>query len=130
MKCNYCGEPTEQVTGQAIYPHRSDLFAKIFHRCKPCGAYAGCHPGTTRALGPLANAETRRWRQKAHAMFDPLWKNGRMNRKAAYRALAQSLGLSEDDCHIGHFEPAMCKRVIEVVPDIAYNALIEGHAHA
>ena len=113
MTCNYCDKPAERVTGNAIYPHRPDLFGKTFYRCKPCDAYVGCHPGTTEPLGLLANHETRKWRQKAHAAFDPIWKTGRMNRKDAYRALSEALGICEDNCHIGRFEPEMCKRVLE-----------------
>lgn len=43
-------------------------------------------------LGRLANAELQRWRNTAHAMFDPLWKSGSMSRvkDRCFRAGAQS----------------------------------------
>jgi len=55
--CNYCGNNAEMVSGDAIYPHRPDLYHRKFYRCQPCGAYVGCHEGTDKPLGRLANAE-------------------------------------------------------------------------
>lgn len=90
--------------------------------CKPCGARSGCHPGTTRALGPPADANTREARQQAHAAFDPLWRakmardrcgKGRA-RRAAYRWLAKQLQLRADYCHIGMMDAETAWRVVAV----------------
>lgn len=112
--CDYCGEPAEQVTGADIYPHRPDLSHKVFYQCKPCGARVGCHPGGDMPLGRLANAELRRAKNAAHNSFDPLWKSCRMTRSDAYEWLARELGIAKRDCHIGMFDVAMCRRVVEV----------------
>ena len=109
--CPYCDTESELVTGREIYPHRTDLYRLSFYRCAKCGAYEGCHPGTTTPLGRLANAELRKARMEAHAAFDPLWKSGKMNRRQAYAWLAGRLGIDFEDCHMGMFDVAMCKSV-------------------
>lgn len=43
VKCDYCGKDAELVTGDVIYPHRSDLAPLKFWRCEDCEAYVGCH---------------------------------------------------------------------------------------
>jgi hypothetical protein len=53
-------------------------------------------------------------RSRAHDAFDPLWRTGKMSRNAAYRWLANELGLSREECHISLFDKDMCQRVINV----------------
>ena len=114
MKCDYCQQPTELVTGEIIYPHRADLAAKQFWRCIPCAAYVGCHPGTENPLGRLANAELRAAKMRAHAAFDPLWTDRRLTRAQAYGWLAKQLGIKKKETHIGWFDLDQCRRVVEV----------------
>lgn len=116
--CDYCGEAARLTTGREVYPHRADLHGKSFYVCTPCDARVGCHPGTTNALGRLANAELRGAKQAAHAAFDPLWQGGGMKRKDAYYRLSKALGIPFADCHIGMMDAAMCRRVVEVVREI------------
>lgn len=115
MKCPYCDKPAKLVTGNALYPHRPDLYHKFFYQCLPCGAYVGCHPGGTKPLGKLANAPLRKIRSKAHELFDPLWKNKTMTRKEAYAWLAKSLNISTHNCHIGMMDMEACKSVIDLM---------------
>ncbi|WP_448952181.1 zinc-finger-containing protein [Labrys neptuniae] len=120
--CDYCQTMSELVTGADIYQHRPDLKDKRLYRCEPCGAWVGCHPGTLKPLGRLANAELRAAKQRAHAAFDPLWKAKMLRegikqheaRGAAYLWLAAELGIPGDDCHIGMFDVATCQRVVEI----------------
>lgn len=112
--CPYCGSTARLVTGETIYPRRTNLWAKRFWSCSPCKAYVGCHQGTTTPLGRLADATLRSAKQAAHALFDPLWQRGEMSREKAYAWLARELGLPGPDCHIGMFDVDMCVRVIEV----------------
>ena len=114
MRCHYCGNEAEIVTGEAIYPHRSDLAAKKFWRCTDCKAYVGCHPGTEKPLGRLANEELRNWKQRAHGVFDPLWRSGVLSRAGAYAWLAKQLGIPQEETHIGMFDVDQCKRVVKV----------------
>lgn len=128
MNCDYCSQPAELVTGAVIYPHRPDLGSLNFWRCAPCDAYVGCHEaGSYRMLGShkirhagfeplgrLANAELRAAKQAAHKAFDPIWRCQYMKRKEAYAWLAEKLGIAVEDTHIGMFDVAMCRRVVEV----------------
>jgi hypothetical protein len=110
--CPYCGEPARLVGGLEIYPHRNDLRGKNFYQCAPCDAYVGCHPGTTNALGRLANAELRKAKMAAHNAFDPLWSGGRLKRKAAYAWLSETLGMEKKLTHMGMMDVADCLRVV------------------
>ena len=112
--CPYCSSPSKRISGDLLYPHRPDLRRLTFYQCIPCQAHVGCHPGTDRPLGRLANAELRKIRQEAHQYFDTLWKNqGTMKRKEAYSWLARKLGISVTSCHIGEFDVETCKKVIK-----------------
>jgi len=87
--------------------------------CKPCGAWVGVHRGTKIPLGRLANAELRKAKIEAHAAFDRFWQaaiklrgwtKGKARAKA-YAWLSKSLEIPAEDCHIGMFDIADCKRV-------------------
>lgn len=114
VNCDYCQQPARLVSGDIIYPHRPDLAHKKFYSCVPCDARVGCHPGTEKPLGRLANAELRQAKQDAHAAFDPLWQSNGMKRKEAYAWLAKQLGLEVKKTHIGWFNVEACHRVVEV----------------
>lgn len=112
MICDYCQGETQLVNGDVIYPHRPDLAHLRFWQCAPCDAYVGCHKGTTKPLGRLANAELRQAKMAAHAAFDPLWKFTTLTRNAAYQWLANQLGIPRADCHIGMFDVDQCRLVV------------------
>ena len=117
--CPYCASPALLVTGADIYKRRPDLAALKFWRCEPCGAYVGCHRygvgygDGTRPLGRLANAELRIAKKTAHAVFDPIWKDGMMKRREAYAWLADAIGTPIDQTHIGEFDVGLCNDVID-----------------
>lgn len=124
VRCPYCGSEAKLVGGLAIYPHRPDLGGKKFWRCKPCDAYVGCHEAGngqgdgTKPLGRLANAELRKAKKDAHYAFDRLWldsPNRRRARGAAYAWLADAMGLTADECHIGEMDVQQCRRVFQLV---------------
>lgn len=116
-RCPYCGVPSRLVTGATIYPHRPDLADKHFYECRPCGAYVGCHPGTRKPLGRLADAELRRLKMRVHAEFDPHWRRSKNPhaRASAYKRLAQDLGIPRQECHTGMFDVERCKAALEVI---------------
>ena len=80
--------------------------------CKPCNAYVGTHKNTTKPLGTMANHELRYWRRKAHAVFDPLWKSGKMSRQRAYEMLNNHFG---KEVHIGESDIEMCQEIIKSI---------------
>lgn len=119
VTCQYCGLPANLVGGSAIYPHRPDLRYLKFYLCRPCGAYVGCHEGTDRPKGSLADAPTREARKRAHAAFDPLWIKAKSHRsktrRHAYKWLSSALGIPAEQTHIGMFDVAMCEKVVTAV---------------
>lgn len=120
INCDYCGKPAELVTGRVIYPHRPTLFKLRYWRCVPCGAYVGCHKKHKKPvpLGRLANAELRKWKLKAHASFDKIWKYGKFSRKEAYEWLAKLLKINLKECHIGMFDSITCRRVVKFCEEL------------
>ena len=113
--CPYCGNRADLVNGQAIYPHRPDLNHKSFYTCFPCDSYVGCHPGTTKPLGRLADAALRRAKQRVHAKLDPLWKSGQIKRSSVYARLADHLGITPQECHVGMFDLERCQQAEQVL---------------
>lgn len=116
-KCPYCGAVPELADSAEIYGHS---YGAIFI-CRPCGAYVGCHTGTNKPLGRLANKELRQWKNQAHKYFDPLWqakmKTGfsrRRARLAGYQWLAEQMEIQLELCHIGMFDVDQCKEVVRI----------------
>ncbi|MBK5646245.1 zinc-finger-containing protein [Acinetobacter proteolyticus] len=112
--CPYCESTSELVKGSVIYPKRPDLADLDMYQCAPCSAYVGCHEGTLKPLGRLANAELRQWKMNVHKVFDPLWRSGAMKRGDAYKALAEEMGIERKDCHVGMFSVDQCKQAYAI----------------
>jgi len=91
MKCPYCSKEAKFVTGEFVHPFQIRHKDKNYYICDVCDAYVGCHKGTRKALGTLANAELRALRMKVHTAFDPLWTSRVITRKEAYITLAKKL---------------------------------------
>ena len=65
-------------------------------------------------LKPLAAPNTLAARVRAHAAFDPLWKDGRMSRGEAYRRLAIAMNMTLEQCHISLMGEREADRVVEI----------------
>jgi hypothetical protein len=113
--CPYCFRQAEMVLGKILYPDHARLAEKLFWKCPTCDAHVGCHPGSTVPMGTLANKALRALRSKLHSRLDPLWRDGRMTRDAAYAWMATLLSLTQDECHIGLFTDDQCKIVLEAL---------------
>ncbi|MBR5022810.1 MAG: DUF3268 family zinc-finger domain-containing protein [Oscillospiraceae bacterium] len=111
--CPYCGNKAEYVDSAEIYGKSYGMV----YLCRPCDAYVGVHDGTDTPLGRLANRDLRRWRNRAHAAFDPLWQQGRYRRRRndAYAWLAGKMGLTKEETHIAMFDVEQCKQVIQIM---------------
>jgi hypothetical protein len=125
LMCAYCADPAK------FMPSSAAIYGKDYGpvwACLPCGAWVGCHPGTEKPLGTLANAELRAARSLAHSEFDPIWKRGYMTRAEAYAELAKRLGIAGPKCHIGRFDVGMCEAVVGVCrimgPEMRERALV------
>ena len=115
--CRYCGGVIRLAPARKIYGASTDrlgLAGENIYLCQNCNARVGCHKGTNRPLGNVANEVLRLKRMEAHRVFDALWKSGHMTRTGAYRWLAGELHLRPDRAHIGGFEMDQCQKVIEL----------------
>lgn len=127
MICPYCNQEAIWTENKAIYGKNYGS-SYMCYLCKPCNAYVGCHKNTRKPLGTMANAETREWRKKAHAAFDPTWKydtnvysgtstqkcqgkSQNIRRSKAYDNLSKHFGR---EIHIGESDIETCKKIIEV----------------
>lgn len=82
--------------------------------CDTCKSYCGCHPGTNKPLGRLANKTLRQLKRKLHdEYFDKLWRSKNMTRHAAYKWLSETLGIPKKYTHIGMFSETTCLRAID-----------------
>ena len=116
--CRYCGgvvrlAPAAEVYGAAA-ARRLGIEREKFYQCQNCNARVGCHKGTTRPLGNLANETLRLKRKETHQVFDSFWKERGMTRTQAYHWMAKKLRLSEQLAHIGGFEMDRCQRLIDL----------------
>ena len=109
--CDYCGKPARLVDSAIVY---GKSYGPIWY-CEGCKAWVGCHRDTTKPLGRLANAELRKMKRIAHAMFDPIWRGKTaFTRRAAYEWLAEEMGLPVEETHIGMFDVEQCEKCIEI----------------
>lgn len=125
--CPYCGAPVKIVDSSILYNGRSYGWAYVCNAYPKCDAYVGCHPGTKRPLGRLANKELRLAKTAAHEAFDAVWKKNAEQRHLSpkearirgYAWLADALMMLRKDCHIGMMDLETCRRVVEICSKIA-----------
>ena len=61
---------------------------------------------------PLTSSLTLIARRNAHAAFDVIWRDYKIyTRSAAYKMLAELMGMSKKKCHIGNMNESECRRV-------------------
>jgi hypothetical protein len=124
--CPYCGKDAQLTNSTVLYG--KDYGWVWVCKCVEGWAYVGCHRSTKHPLGTLANHELREARKRAHAAFDPLWKDGLMSRSAAYRWLSSELGIAKENCHIACFDLERCELVIKAVDKYQSTPRKEDHA--
>ena len=106
--------------GAEIYPHRHDLTELPFWKCDVCGNFVGCHHKTqerTRPLGCIPTQQIREARKQVHALADPLWQSGRIERSALYAEISKRVGWTYHTSMIRSVEEA--KKVCIAIQDIA-----------
>jgi hypothetical protein len=126
--CPYChGRAVFRKFGQPLYPYSRE-FGPVWV-CPTDFAYVGSHPNGL-PLGRLADKPLRDAKIEAHRAFDPLWKDWdvaypdlktgsakvrRTMKGRAYAWLAEKMGLSIEDTHIGHFGIDQCYQVVDII---------------
>ena len=71
--CRYCGGVIKLIPAKAVYgesARRLGMESEFVYQCQNCNARVGCHKGTTRALGNVANEVLRLKRMEAHRVFE------------------------------------------------------------
>lgn len=111
--CPFCAYPAELVTGKEVYKDAYYHNQRVW-LCRPCDSYVGCHKGTKRPLGELADKETREARKRAHLTFDPLWKKGYMTRSFAYGWMRKQMGLTKEASHIAMMTKEQCYQLADM----------------
>ena len=120
--CPYCKVGTELVSGDIIYPHRSQdiprpkFLDKKYYVCiHKKNHYVGTYSDNVTALGRLADAELRVLKSEGHAVFDPLWQERKIfkSRKQAYEWLSKEMNLPIEFTHFGMFSLAQCSEAID-----------------
>lgn len=115
--CRYCGGVIRLVPAKKIYGASTDrlgLTDENIYLCQNCNARVGCHKGTNRPLGNVANEVLRLKRRETHQVFDSYWQKIGMSRTKAYKWLAEQMNLPETATHIGGFEMDQCHQVIDL----------------
>lgn len=115
--CRYCGGVVRLIPAVKVYGASAKwlgLEGEMLYQCQNCNARVGCHKGSVRPLGDLANEVLRLKRVETHQIFDDFWKAKGMSRTKAYQWMAQKLKLPEDRAHIGGFEMDQCQRLINL----------------
>ena len=115
--CRYCGGVIRRVPARKVYGAAADrlkLNGEWLYQCQNCNARVGCHRGTKRPLGNVANEMLRLKRVETHQVFDSFWQSRGMSRTAAYKWLAEKLDMPEEQAHIGGFEMDQCQMVIDI----------------
>jgi hypothetical protein len=115
--CRYCGGVIRLVPARTIYGEsakRLDMENEKIYQCQNCNARVGCHKGTDRPLGNVANEVLRLKRMETHQVFDHFWQSHGISRTQGYKWLARQMKLSEPRAHIGGFEMEQCQRVIDL----------------
>ena len=116
--CRYCGGAVRLVSASRVYgPGAAARFVvecQSFYQCQNCNARVGCHKGSARPLGNLANEALRMKRMETHQVFDSFWKERGMSRTQGYKWMAKKMRLSEELAHIGGFEIDRCQKLIKL----------------
>lgn len=106
--------------GREVYPHRPDLSGLPFWKCDDCGNFVGCHHKTrqrTKPLGVIATREIKDARIKIHALIDPIWRSGKMQRSALYGKISAQIGKPYHSGEIRSIEEA--REIYRVAKEIA-----------
>ena len=115
-----CKVAARLTTGYEIYPHRTDLKSLSFWICDICGNYVGCHrkgkKGQMIPLGCIPTEAVRKARRNIHMLLDPIWKSGRLTKKALYTLIGYELGWKYHTANIRSVDEA--NKVCCIIRDI------------
>lgn len=99
------------------YPNKNGTPRKFWScsRWPDCNGTHSAHQSSGKPMGIPADKETKGWRIKAHAAFDPYVRKWFQSRPEGYRFLQNVMGLSEKEAHISRFNIEQCKKLIMLI---------------
>ena len=112
--CPDCGGKAELKDSAIIYGKSYGL-AYVCENYPKCDNFVGCHKGTNKPLGTLANAKLRSKRKETHSLFDQLWKGENRERGQAYKFMAEVLDIDQEQAHIALLTFAQCDKLIKAI---------------
>lgn len=97
--------------------HRNKSRYGYYYKCGVAGCDVACGSGET---STPADKKTRHARMRAHAMFDPLWKQKKAFkfRGDAYRWLQEVMQVEPSKNHIGMFTFEQCEQLCGMIADL------------
>lgn len=107
--CPYCSSRVALVSNAAIYGREYGIWPYAY-KCSSssCDAFVELHPDTDIPLGTLADKALREARKEAKRFFQAFQAQHGFSRGAAYRWLAEELGIPASECHFGWFDANRC----------------------
>ncbi len=99
--CPRCGQPALQ----RMMPNG------LKSRCEPCGLWSAGNKPLRDEAGDRATWELKSARNAAHQAFDPLWREGLLDRDEAYQRLALELGIDPEKAHMTAMDAETARRV-------------------
>jgi len=106
--CPSCGQPASQ----RMSPNG------LKSRCEPCGLWSAGNRPLRDEAGHRAVWDRKNARHGAHQAFDPLWREGLLDRDDAYQQLALELGIDAGKAHMGSMGVETARRVPAAVRSI------------
>lgn len=101
--CPYCKSKVKLVNNQEVYGRSIGLWPFVYVCQSSCDAHVGVHADTDIPLGILANKELRAAKQVAKQSFHAMMYRCGMSRQAAYKWLAEKMGIPLSHTHYGWF---------------------------
>jgi len=103
--CNVCGSFKSVILTDSFVIYGTS-YGNIY-LCTKCRSYVGVHDNPNNDHGEvdapkglLADEDMRKLRRQAHALFDPMWKEGKLSRTGAYKVLMRVTGVDKKHAHI------------------------------
>lgn len=114
--CGECGAPMLLKT-TTKYTNKDGSPKKFFgcSRYPACTGTHSAHQNSGKPMGIPADKETKTWRIKAHALFDPYVKKWFPTRADGYKFLQNVMGMTVKEAHIGKFNIEQCKKLIFLI---------------
>lgn len=121
--CPYCGGPAKLLGSSTPIYGKDYGPIWVCLRYPACDSYVGCHKGTTKPLGRMADKALRLAKSRVHRLFDPMWRakiardgcSRHTARAAGYAWLALQLRIPVEKCHVGLFDLELCGRAVDVL---------------